>query len=487
MQVLKDILYKVRITEVIGSTQLAITSITADSRQCKPGTLFVAVRGEVTNGHTYIEAAIDKGAVAIICSEIPNHVHEHITYIVVADSAESLGIAASNFYDNPSTKITLIGVTGTNGKTTTATLLYNLFSELGYSCGLISTVENRINNTVFPATHTTPDAVSLQHLLNEMHEQGCTYCFMEVSSHAVVQKRIAGVHFAGAVFTNITHDHLDYHKTFDAYIQAKKGFFDMLTPDAFALVNKDDKHAGIMLQNTRATKKSFALKSMADFNVKIIEQHVAETLLNIDGNDVWVQLIGGFNAYNMLGIYSVAVLLGIDKLTALTAISKLQAVEGRFQHFKTETNITAIVDYAHTPDALKNVLTTIKEIRTGNEQVITVVGCGGNRDKEKRPLMAATACALSDKVILTSDNPRNENPEDILADMRKGVEALHVKKVLIITNRAEAIKTACTLATDGDILLVAGKGHEKYQEIQGVRYPFDDLEQLKEQFKILEK
>jgi len=405
--------------------------------------------------------------------------HDGITYVRVKNSAAALGIIAANFYDNPSNELKLVGITGTNGKTTTATLLHELFMQLGYQVGLLSTVVNKIGNEAIPSTHTTPNAVELNKLLRKMVEAGCDYCFMEVSSHAIHQHRVTGVAFSGAVFTNITHDHLDYHKTFDEYIKAKKMFFDMLPENAFALVNKDDKNGMVMLQNTKAKPYTFALKSAADFTARILESGFSGMMLHIDKNEVWTKLIGGFNVYNLLSIYAVAVLLEQDKLNTLTAISNLNAVEGRFQYIKSQDNISGIVDYAHTPDALKNVLGTISEIRTNNETVITVVGCGGDRDKAKRPLMAQIACEYSNKVILTSDNPRTENPEHIINDMKAGVEPQHYKKVLSITNREEAIKTACMLAESNDIILVAGKGHEKYQEINGEKFPFDDLEILK--------
>lgn len=487
MQELKDLLYKTRIEEIIGNTRLSVKNISFDSRTVKADTLFVAVKGEQTDGHQFISSAVEKGAVAVLCETLPDSLENNTTYIRVKNSSEALGIIASNFYHNPSEKLKLIGITGTNGKTTTATLLYNLFTELGYRCGLLSTVVNKIAGKEIKATHTTPDAITLNNLLNEMVLQHCTHCFMEVSSHAVVQNRISGLNYTGGIFTNITHDHLDYHKTFEDYIHAKKRFFDLLKENAFALVNKDDKNSTVMLQNTKAKKYTFSLKSMADFNAKIIESQFNGMLLNINGNEVWTKLIGGFNAYNLLGIYAASVLLGVEKLEALTTISKLDAVEGRFQHIKTNNGISAIVDYAHTPDALKNVLNTIKEIRTGNENVITIVGCGGNRDKEKRPLMAKIACELSNKVILTSDNPRKENPEEIINEMKKGIDPIHFKKTLSITDRREAIKTACLLALPGDIILVAGKGHEKYQEINGEKMPFDDLEILKNNLKIMEK
>lgn len=481
-KLLKDILYKTGIEELVGNTNIAIDKICFDSREVEDASLFVAVVGTAADGHQYINQTIEKGATAIVCEQFPEQLHDGITYVKVKNSAAALGIIAANFYDNPSNELKLVGITGTNGKTTTATLLHELFMQLGYQVGLLSTVVNKIGNESIPSTHTTPNAVELNKLLRKMVEAGCDYCFMEVSSHAIHQHRVTGVTFSGAVFTNITHDHLDYHKTFDEYIKAKKMFFDMLPENAFALVNKDDKNGMVMLQNTKAKPHTFALKSAADFTARILESGFSGMMLHIDKNEVWTKLIGGFNVYNLLSIYAVAVLLEQDKLNTLTAISNLNAVEGRFQYIKSQDNISGIVDYAHTPDALKNVLGTISEIRTNNETVITVVGCGGDRDKTKRPLMAQIACEYSNKVILTSDNPRSENPEQIINDMKAGVEPQHYKKVLSITNREEAIKTACMLAESNDIILVAGKGHEKYQEINGEKFPFDDLEILKKQF-----
>jgi UDP-N-acetylmuramoyl-L-alanyl-D-glutamate--2,6-diaminopimelate ligase len=464
---------------------MAIASVASDSRKVKKGSLFVATKGTNIDGHTFIQRAIESGAVAIVCEELPDIQENGITYVKVSNAGYSLGIMACNFYDNPSEKLKLIGVTGTNGKTTTVTLLFNLFKSLGYSVGLLSTVENKINNTSIVATHTTPDAISLNELLHTMVEHNCEYVFMEVSSHAVVQHRIAGLNFTGAVFTNITHDHLDYHKTFDEYIKAKKTFFDMLPSSAFALVNKDDRNGVIMIQNTKAKRHTYALKNIADYKCKIIENHLAGLFLNIDNLELWVKLIGTFNAYNVLAVYATAVLLKLDKTNILTALSNLNSVEGRFQYVKSPSGIIGIVDYAHTPDALKNVLETIKDIRTGNEQVITLVGCGGDRDSAKRPVMAAIACEYSNKVILTSDNPRSEDPEEILNQMQKGVNPVDVKKTLRITDRKEAIRTACTLVNAGDIILIAGKGHEKYQEIKGIKHAFDDVEILKETIKSL--
>jgi len=485
LKLLSDILYKVRLEEVIGSTHMAIASVAFDSRKVKKGSLFVATKGVSVDGHDFIATAIEKGATAILCEKLPSERAKNVTFVKVNDSSFSLGIVACNFFDNPSEKLKLVGITGTNGKTTTASLLYNLFRSLGYSVGLLSTVQNKINNTIVPATHTTPDALALNELLHTMVEQDCEYVFMEVSSHAVVQNRIAGLTFTGGVFSNITHDHLDYHKTFDEYIKAKKKFFDMLPSTAFALINKDDKNGIIMLQNTKATRNTYGLRTVADFKCRIIENHLNGLLLNLDNQEIWVKLIGTFNAYNVLAVYATAILLKQDKTNTLTALSNLNSVEGRFQYIKSANGVIGIVDYAHTPDALKNVLETIKDIRNGNEQVITLVGCGGDRDAAKRPVMAAIACEYSNKVIITSDNPRSEDPEEILNQMQKGINPHDIKKTLRITDRKEAIKTACSLSKPGDIILIAGKGHEKYQEIKGVKHDFDDLEILKETIKTL--
>lgn len=486
MKLLSDIIYKVRLEEIIGSTHMAISSVTFDSRTVKKDSLFVATKGTSVDGHVYINKAIELGAIAILCEELPETKNEAVTYIRVTDSSYALGIIACNFFDNPSEKLKLVGITGTNGKTTTVTLLFNLFRSLGYSAGLISTVENKINNTIIPATHTTPDALTLNELLSDMLAQGCEYVFMEVSSHAVVQNRIAGLSFTGAIFSNITHDHLDYHKTFDEYIKAKKRFFDQLPNTAFALINRDDRNGSIMVQNTKAQKYTYGIQNIADFKCKILENQLNGLLLNIDNVEVWVKLIGTFNAYNVLAVYSAAVLLKQNKTNVLTALSNLNSVEGRFQYVKSPKGIIGIVDYAHTPDALKNVLETIKDLRTGAEQVITLVGCGGDRDSAKRPVMAAIACEYSNKVILTSDNPRSEDPEEILDQMQKGITPVDNKKTLRISDRKEAIKTACTLSNPGDIILIAGKGHEKYQEIKGIKHPFDDFEILKETIKTLD-
>lgn len=484
MKQLKDILYKTGIEEVAGQTSTLIESVCFDSRKAVPGCLFVAIRGTASDGHKFIDQVIENGAAAIVCEELPKDLKAGIAYVRVRDAAQALALICANFYDNPSAKLKLIGVTGTNGKTTSVTLLHTLFSRLGYKTGLLSTVRNLIINTEVAATHTTPDPLQLNQLLSKMVELGCTYCFMEVSSHAVVQQRIAGLQFAGGVFTNITRDHLDYHKTFDEYIRAKKGFFDQLDANAFALVNADDRNHKIMLQNTKAKSKTFALKSVADYKVRIIENNFSGLLLNIDGNDVLCRLVGSFNAYNLVGVYATAILLGEEKLNVLTQISNLTPPEGRFEYMTSSNGITGIVDYAHTPDAVENVLLTIRDIRTGNEKVITVIGCGGDRDPGKRPLMAAIACEHSDKVILTSDNPRSEDPVAIIAEMQKGVPAQHYRKTLSITDRKEAIRAACALASPGDIILLAGKGHEKYQEINAVKYPFDDMQVLEESFQL---
>jgi UDP-N-acetylmuramoyl-L-alanyl-D-glutamate--2,6-diaminopimelate ligase len=480
VKLLKDILYKSRITEVRGSTNIAVESITMDSRAVKPFCLFVAVKGVTTDGHTYIDNAIKAGAVAIVCEAIPSEVNDAITYVQVSNSAEALGYIAANFYDNPSEKLKVIAVTGTNGKTTTATLLYRIVRKLGYKAGLLSTVVNRINDKEVPSTHTTPDAISLQKLMSDMVEAGCEYCLMEASSHALHQHRITGVNIKGAVFTNITHDHLDYHKTFNEYIKAKKILFDILPSSAFALINHDDRHSEIMIQNTKAKAKTYALQSMADYKTKILYNSFSGLHLSIDQQELYTRLIGDFNAYNILAVYATCVELGFDKMDVLTAISTVEAPEGRFEYFTNGDNITAVVDYAHTPDALKNVIETIQNIRTGNERLITVVGCGGDRDRAKRPVMAKLAAELSDQAILTSDNPRSESPEAIIEEMRTGLDPILLRKTLSITDRMEAIRTACSLARPGDIILIAGKGHEKYQEINGVKHPFDDLTIAKE-------
>jgi UDP-N-acetylmuramoyl-L-alanyl-D-glutamate--2,6-diaminopimelate ligase len=485
MPELKDILYKVPLTSTYGNMNVEVSDIAFDSRQVKGGSLFVAVKGSASDGHAFIDNAVAAGATVVICEKLPATIHEKATFITVRNSAQSLGIIAANFYGTPSQKLKLVGVTGTNGKTTTATLLYQLFGSLGYRCGLLSTVVNKIVDNPIPSTHTTPDPIQLNKLLKQMVEAKCTHVFMEVSSHAVDQERIAGLHFAGAIFTNITHDHLDYHKTFENYIKAKKKFFDELSSSAFALVNADDKRGMVMLQNTKAKKQSFGLKKMVDFKAKIITNSIEGLELDINNRTVWFKLIGDFNAYNLLGVYGAAVLLGENSEEVLTHLSNLGGAPGRFELVLPGSKVTAIVDYAHTPDALKNVLETIAEFRSGNEQVITVVGCGGNRDKTKRPLMASIACKLSDKVVLTSDNPRDEEPMEIIREMQAGVLPSEVKKTLVMADREEAIKTACMMAKERDIILVAGKGHENYQEIKGVKHPFDDKEVVARMLKLI--
>lgn len=484
MKVLSDLLYKSGLQEVVGNTAISIGKVCFDSRQADENSLFIAVRGTVSDGHRFIENVISQGAIAVVVEDMPSVFHPGITYVRVKDSALALSLIAANYYDHPSEKLSLVGVTGTNGKTTTATLLHSVFRKLGYKAGLISTVRNLVNDLEIPSTHTTPDPIQLNALLSKMVEVGCTHCFMEVSSHAVVQNRIAGLCFTVGIFTNITRDHLDYHKTFDAYIQAKKGFFDLIPAGAFALVNADDRNHRIMVQNSKANVKTYGLASSADFKARILERSISGLLMNIDGSDVMCRLTGGFNAYNLLAVYATAMLLGEDKLAVLTMLSSLQPPEGRFEQVSSPNGISGIIDYAHTPDALQNVLATIAELRGGQEQVITVVGCGGDRDPGKRPQMAAIAVELSDRVILTSDNPRSENPEEIIRQMKDGVSPAYSRKVLSITDRREAIRAACALAKPGDIILLAGKGHEKYQEIAGVKYPFDDRRVLEESLEL---
>jgi len=474
MHILQDILYKVHLLEVVGVTDIAVSSIAIDSRKVIKGTAFVAIIGVAQDGHNYIEKAIELGAKVIVCENMPALLVEGVTYIKVANTQEAVAYMAHQFYDAPSTKIKLVGVTGTNGKTTIATLLFKLFSELGYTCGLVSTVQNQIGDQIIPATHTTPDAVSLNELLNTMVDAGCSHVFMECSSHAVHQHRITGLQFTGALFSNITHDHLDYHKTFEAYIAAKKGFFDALPASAFAITNTDDKRGEVMLQNTKAKKLSYGLKSSADYKGKILENALTGLVMLVNDIEVHFRLIGEFNAYNLLAVYGAAVNLGIESNTALTTLSMLAGAEGRFDYIISNKQVIGIIDYAHTPDALENVLATIKKLRKGYEQVITVVGCGGDRDKTKRPIMAQTACDLSDKVILTSDNPRTEDPAAIIADMEAGLNTAAKRKYISIIDRKEAIKAAVEFAKPEDIVLVAGKGHEKYQDINGVKHPFDD-------------
>ncbi|MCR9172126.1 MAG: UDP-N-acetylmuramoyl-L-alanyl-D-glutamate--2,6-diaminopimelate ligase [bacterium] len=479
MQELKDILYGVHIKEVKGTTAVEVDHLTFDSRNVTPTSVFFAMKGTVRDGHDFIPQVAGQGAAVIIAEKLVD-VPESVQLIVVDSTSEALPIVAKNFYDDPSNKLKLVGITGTNGKTTTTTLLFNLYKKLGYECGLISTVVNKIGLRDIPTKHTTPDPISLNALLAEMVEEGVSHCFMEVSSHAIHQNRIMGLTFTGAAFTNITHEHLDYHKTFKEYINVKKAFFDGLSKEAFALTNLDDKNGMIMLQNTAAKKRSFALKTMADYHGKVLENQFSGLVMTINGKELWTRLIGDFNAYNLLTVFGVSQELGDDETEVLTALSELGSVDGRFQYTRSNDGVIAIVDYAHTPDALENVLKTIENIRTKNEQVITVVGCGGDRDTTKRPVMAEIACKYSDKVILTSDNPRTEDPDAIIEDMMKGVDAANFRKTLSISSRGQAIKTAVSMSETGDIILIAGKGHEKYQEINGVRHDFDDLATVNE-------
>ncbi|WP_396138416.1 UDP-N-acetylmuramoyl-L-alanyl-D-glutamate--2,6-diaminopimelate ligase [Flavobacterium sp.] len=487
MKRLKDILYRVSIEAVHGATDVTISKIEFDSRKVESNTAFVAIKGTLSDGHDYIEKAIALGANVIVCEQFPETIVQGITYVQVNDTNEALAYLSANFYDNPSEKIKLVGVTGTNGKTTIASLLYQLFKKAGYKVGLLSTVKIMVDTEEFKATHTTPDSLTLNYYLDQMVQEGCEFCFMEVSSHGIHQKRTAALQFAGGIFTNLSHDHLDYHNTFAEYRDVKKSFFDYLPKSAFAITNSDDKNGVVMLQNTKAKKITYALKSYADYKAQILENQLSGLLLKINDNEVWVKLIGSFNAYNLLAIYAVAVELGIEKVEALRLLSELESVSGRFQFIVSDTKITAIVDYAHTPDALENVLQTIDNIRTKNEQLITVVGCGGDRDKTKRPVMANIASTLSDKAIFTSDNPRTENPEIIIQEMEQGVEPQNFKKTISILDRKQAIKTACQLANPNDIILIAGKGHETYQEINGVKYDFDDLEIVTELLQQLNK
>lgn len=480
MILLKDILYKVTIEKVVGSTSVAIRGIEFDSRNISLDCAFVAIRGSLSDGHDYIKMACDNGANAIICETIPDIIINGVTYVKVNNSNQALALMAANFYDNPSRQLNLIGITGTNGKTTIASLLYELFKFAGYETGLLSTVKIMVGPKQFGATHTTPDSLTINKYLRQMVDAGVTFCFMEVSSHGIHQKRTDGLYFKGGIFTNLSHDHLDYHKDFAAYRDVKKSFFDQLPNTAFALVNSDDKNGTIMLQNTKAKKYTYALKSYADYKAQVLENQFTGLLLKIDNNELWVKLIGKFNAYNMLAIYGAAKLLGLDTLEVLQLMSKLESVEGRFQYLVSDSNITAIVDYAHTPDALKNVLETINSIRTGNESLITVVGCGGDRDAQKRPKMANIAALLSTKAIFTSDNPRSEDPEQILKEMEEGVSPELFNRTLTVTDRKQAIKTACQLSVSGDIILIAGKGHETYQEMKGERFDFDDFKIVRE-------
>lgn len=488
MVLLHDILYKVSVRALYGSTDIAVSDLQIDSREVKPGSAFIAIRGQVSDGHQFIETALDHGGLAIICETIPALMREGITYIQVENTGAAAGYMSHNFYGQPSEKLTLVGVTGTNGKTTIATLLFQLFTALGHRCGLLSTVRNVIGNRVMPATHTTPDAIHLNALMKQMLDEGCTHVFMEVSSHALHQHRTTGLRFAGGIFSNITHDHLDYHKTFDEYIRVKKTFFDGLPPTAFAITNLDDKRGLVMLQNTAAKKYTYSLRTMADFKGRILENLLTGLVMTVNDQEVHFRMIGEFNAYNLLAVYGAATCLGYDKQEVLRCLSILNGAEGRFDFTVSPVEkLVGIIDYAHTPDALLNVLVTIGKLRKRDERIITVVGCGGDRDKTKRPLMARVACEHSDQVIFTSDNPRNEDPLEIIREMEAGLNTAMKKKYLSIADRKEAIKTAIKVAQPADIVLVAGKGHEKYQEIKGVKYHFDDKEVLTEMFEVLQK
>ncbi|MDB4175097.1 UDP-N-acetylmuramoyl-L-alanyl-D-glutamate--2,6-diaminopimelate ligase [Flavobacteriaceae bacterium] len=480
MITLKDILYRVSLEKVVGNTAVAFRELQFDSRKVGLDDVFIAIKGTQSDGHQFIKKAIDQGALAVVCQQIPKEIINGITYLQVQDTQQALAIMASHFYGNPSRELQLVGVTGTNGKTTIATLLYTLFTSAGYKVGLLSTIKVIIGATEHAATHTTPDSLAINKYLRQMVDAGVAYCFMEVSSHGIDQKRTEGLHFAGGVFTNLSHDHLDYHTSFKQYRDVKKTFFDGLPKTAFALTNADDKNGPVMLQNTKARKYTYALKTIADYKAQILENQLQGLLLKINNQELWVKLIGNFNAYNLLAIYATAEQLGLEELEILQLLSTLESVDGRFQHLVSEGKITAIIDYAHTPDALKNVLETINTIRSGNEQLITVVGCGGDRDVEKRPKMGAIAAQLSTKVIFTSDNPRSENPDTIIQHIEAGVPPQHYKKTIAISDRKQAIKTACQMANEHDIILVAGKGHETYQEIQGVRNEFDDRKTISE-------
>ncbi len=485
---LQDILYKVSIRSVMGKTDIEVKDVQVDSRKVNKGCVFVAVKGVAADGHQFIDKAIESGAVAIVGETVPSAAANGVVFVQVENSAAAAGYIAHNFFGQPSEKIKVVGVTGTNGKTTIATLLYKLFTSLGYKCGLLSTVENHIGNKIVPATHTTPDAISLNSLLKQMADEDCTHVFMEVSSHAIQQHRVTGLQFTGGLFSNITHDHLDYHKTFDEYIRVKKAFFDSLPSPAFAISNADDKRGAVMLQNTNAKKYFYSLKTLAEFKGKILENNLTGLVMEVNGQEVHFRLIGEFNAYNLLAVYGAAVCMGEDKHEVLRNLSVLTGAEGRFDYMvSAKDKVIAIVDYAHTPDALLNVLSTIRKLRKGYEQVITVVGCGGDRDKTKRPVMAEVACEHSDKVIFTSDNPRSEEPVQIIKDMEAGVPVAARRKYISIADRREAIKTAISLAKPDDILLIAGKGHEKYQEIKGVKYDFDDKKVVREMFDELKK
>ena len=478
--ILKDILYRVAIEAVKGPTDIAVNKIEFDSRNVSDGDLFVAIRGSLSDGHQYIATAITKGAIAVVCDTFPETIVAGITYIQVKNTNTALAFMAANFFGNPSRNLKLVGITGTNGKTTVASLLYQLFNKAGYKSGLISTVKVLVDTVEYKAPHTPPDSLTINKYLAEMNDAGVEFCFMEVSSHGIHQRRTEALEFAGGVFTNMSHDHLDYHDTFAEYRDVKKSFFDGLSASAFAITNVDDKNGIVMMQNTKARKLTYALKTYADYKAQILENQLNGLLLKINDNELWARLIGTFNAYNLLAIYAVAIELGLEKLEVLRLMSELTSVSGRFQFIVSPGNITAIVDYAHTPDALENVLKTINDIRTKNEQLITVVGCGGDRDRTKRPIMANIASTWSNKLIITSDNPRSEDPTDIIAEMEQGVEPQNQRKTIAITDRKQAIKVACQLAQDHDIILIAGKGHETYQEIKGVKYDFDDLQTVKD-------
>jgi UDP-N-acetylmuramoyl-L-alanyl-D-glutamate--2,6-diaminopimelate ligase len=488
MALLQDILFKVNLRSVHGSTAVEVNALKIDSRNVSDGDAFIAIKGAAADGHQFIDTAVNKKAKVIVCEIMPPDRKEGVTYIQVENTAAAAGFMAHNYYGQPSEKLTLVGVTGTNGKTTIATLLYKLFSELGYTCGLLSTVQNHIGKRIVPATHTTPDAISLNALLKQMRDEGCTHVFMETSSHAVHQHRIAGLQFAGGIFSNITHDHLDYHKTFEEYIRVKKAFFDSLSSRAFALSNADDKRGAVMLQNTNASKYYYSLKTVADFKGRILENGLTGLVMTVNDQEVHFRLIGEFNAYNLLAVYGAAICMGEEKNEVLLHLSAVTGAEGRFEYYiSPKEKIIGIIDYAHTPDALINVLVTIQKLRKGHEQVITVVGCGGDRDSTKRPIMAEAACEYSDKAIFTSDNPRSEDPLEIIKNMEEGLSTAAKRKYISIADRKEAIRTAVSLAKPDDIILVAGKGHEKYQEIKGVKFPFDDKRILMEMFELLEK
>ena len=487
MKKLTKILTHIDPIQVIGNKDILVSGIEFDSRNITENKLFVAIKGSISDGHRFINTAINNGANCIICENLPAETRENICYVLVKNSNHSLGILSSAFYEFPSRNIKLIGITGTNGKTTIATLLYNLFMRSGYKTGLISTIAIHIGNKIIETSHTTPDAIKINSTLKKMVDSGCEYCFMEVSSHAIDQDRIAGLEFTGGVFTNLTHDHLDYHKTFKEYLIAKKKFFDNLPKNSFAVTNSDDKNGKVMLQNTKGLKLSYGLKTMADYSGKVLEVHTDGMLLKIKEKEVWTNFIGDFNASNLLAVYGVASELKMDNDEILRVISELHPVRGRFETITSNTGVMAIIDYAHTPDALKNVLTTINKIRKSSNIIITVVGAGGNRDKQKRPQMAAIVSELSDKIILTSDNPRNEDPSSIISEMEDGIETKNQHKYIKITDRREAIKTACMLAKSGDVILIAGKGHETYQDINGVKSHFDDKEEIEKQFSLLIK